>query len=380
MSMKPRTWVEISRASLQANLAALQSQLGPETTFAACVKSNAYGHDISLVTKALLEMSVTHFTVDSIDEALAVRRLSADAVVFIVGMVPAERFAEAIAAQFVIDIYDEDALTAVIAEAVTLQKIALVNIEVESGLYRLGAMPRVMLDLTRLMKNNARSVRLVGLSTHFATAEDPTAQHVVDTQVATLTRARDDFAAYDITAPYVHAANSAATIFRPTSHCTMVRAGVALYGMWPSQEMRIAVQRGKAFELRPIMTWKCLIAQVKDVPSGGAVGYGRTYITNRPTRIAILPVGYWDGYDRHLSSKGKVLIRGRVCPVVGRVSMNMIMVDVSAVAQVKAGDTAVLIGREGMSTMTAEELADAVGTIHYEIVTRINPTIPRLMV
>lgn len=378
--MKPRAWVEISRSALEANVASLQGQLAPETTFTACVKGNAYGHDISLVTKALLEMGVTHFTVDSIDEAFVVRRLSADAVVFIVGMVPAERFREAIAAQFVIDIYDEDALTAVIAEAVTLQKIALVNIEVESGLYRLGAMPRAMLDLTRLIKNNARSVKLVGLSTHLATAEDPTTQHIVDAQIATLTRVRDDFAAYDIAAPYIHAANSAATIFRPTSHCTMVRAGVALYGLWPGQELRIAVQRGKAFELRPVMTWKCMVAQVKDVPVGGAVGYDRTYITNRPMRIAILPVGYWDGYDRHLSSKGKVLIRGRVCPVVGRVCMNMIMVDVSAVAQVKAGDTAVLIGREGMSTMTAEELADAVGTINYEIVTRINPTIPRTMV
>ncbi len=377
--MKPRSWVEISRTALEANVRSLQAQLGAQTTFTACVKSNAYGHDITLTTKALLEMSVTHFTADSIDEALLIRRLSQDAVVFIVGMVPLERFREAIAAQFVLNIYDEEALTTAIADAVTLQKIALVNIEVETGLHRLGAMPRAMLDLTRLIKNNARSVKLVGLSTHLATAEDPSAQHIVDGQLAVLDRVREDFAAYDITAPYIHAANSAATIFRPTTHCTMVRTGVALYGLWPSQEIRIAVQRGKAFELRPVMTWKCMVAQVKDVPSGSAVGYDRTYVTNRPMRIAILPVGYWDGYDRHLSSRGKVLLRGHVCPVVGRVCMNMIMVDVSAIPQVKSGDVAVLMGREGMSSISADELADAVGTINYEIVTRINAAIPRVL-
>ncbi|MEK7459017.1 MAG: alanine racemase [Patescibacteria group bacterium] len=378
--MHNRTWVEISRTALEANVRTLQAQLGADTTFSACVKGNAYGHDIALTTKALLEIGVTHFTVDSIDEAFVVRKLSHDAVIFIVGMTPIERFREAITAQFVLDIYDEDALNAAIADAVSLQKVALVNVEIETGLHRLGAMPRVLLDLARLIKNNPRNVKLVGLSTHLSSAENPQARHVVDEQLASLDHARADFAAYDIVAPYVHSANSAATILHPTTHETMVRAGIAVYGLWPSQEMRIAVQRGKAFELRPVLAWKCLVAQVKDVPSGGAVGYDRTYVTNRPMRVAVLPVGYYDGYDRKLSSKGKVLLRGRLCPVVGRVCMNMIMVDVSDIPQVKAGDVAVLIGREGMSSITADELADAIGTIHYEVVTRINPNIARIVV
>lgn len=378
--MHNRTWVEISRTALEANVRTLQAQLGVQTTFSACVKGNAYGHDIALTTKALLEMGVTHFTVDSIDEALVVRRLSQDAVVFIVGMVPAERFREAVAAQFVVDVYDEEGLTAIIDSAVALQKIALINIEVETGLHRLGALPRVMLDFARLIKNNARSVKLVGLSTHLATAEDPAGQHYVDAQLAVLDRVQEDLSAYDIVAPYVHAANSAATIFRTATHCSMVRTGIALYGLWPGQELRIAVQRGRAFELRPVLSWKTTVAQVKDVQSGGAVGYDRTYTTNRPMRIAILPVGYYDGYDRALSSKGKVLVRGHVCPVVGRVCMNMIMVDVSTVPQVKPGDTVTLLGREGMGAVTADDVADAVGTINYEIITRINSTIPRIVV
>lgn len=378
--MSYRAWVEISRAALEANVRTLQGLLASTTTHCAVVKSFAYGHDSALVTRALLEFGVTHFAVDSIDEAFVIRRLSPDAVVFILGMVPTERFREAISAQFVLNIYDEDGLIAAVHEAVSLQMVALVNVEIETGLHRLGAMPRALLDLARLVKNNPRSVRVVGLSTHLATAEDPTAQQYVDAQVTALDCARQDFAAYDIVAPYVHVANSAATILRQPAHLTMVRTGIALYGLWPSQELRIAVQRGRAFDLRPVLSWKTLVAQIKDVPNGGAVGYDRTFVSNRPMRIAILPVGYWDGYDRRLSGRGKVLIRGRECSVVGRVCMNMIMVDISAIPQVKTGDVAVLLGREGMHTVSAEDLAETCGTINYEIVTCINPTIPRIIV
>lgn len=372
--------MEISRSAIEANVRTLQGLLSPQTTHCAVVKANAYGHDLALVTKTLLELGLTHFCVDSIDEALVVRRLSPDAIVFILDMVPVERFREAIAAQFVLNIYDEDGLTAAVADAVALQTVALINIEIETGLHRLGAMPRALLDLARLVKNNPRSVRMVGLSTHLATAEDPAAQQFVDAQLATLERARQDFVAYGITPPYVHIASSGATILRPTTHLTMVRTGIALYGLWPSKDLRIAVERGRAFELRPALAWKTTVAQVKDVQSGGAIGYARAHITNRPIRIAILPVGYFDGFDRHLSSRGTVLLHGRECPVVGRVCMNMAMVDISAIPQVRAGDIATLIGKEGMHVVAAEDLADAAGSINYEIVTRINPMIPRIMV
>lgn len=379
-SPKQRTWVEISRVALEANVRALTGALRPNTTHCAIVKANAYGHDAHAVVKILLESGVTHFGVDSIDEAFAVRALSEDAVVFILGMVPHASYRDAIAAQFVLNIMDEESLSHAVAEAVALQKIALVNVEIETGLHRLGAMPRAILDLARIMKNNPRSVKLVGISSHLSSAENPHAGPVTDAQYAVLERAVQDFAAYDLVAPYVHIGNSAIAIARPQLHAGMVRTGIALYGLWPDYDFRLAVQRGRAFDLRPVMTWKTTIAQVKDVQSGGAIGYDRSFTTNRPMRIAILPVGYYDGYDRKLSSKGKVLVRGQLCPVVGKICMNMCMVDVSAIAQVKAGDTVTLLGRDGMGSVTADDIAETVGTINYEIVTRINPTIPRIVV
>ncbi len=376
----PRTWVEISRTAVAANIAALQGLLEPQVSLCAFVKSFAYGHDISLMTRLLVESNVSHFGVDSIDEALAVRAVAPEAAIFIMGMVPAERFADVVAHDCVANIYDEEGLLAIIAAAVKLQKVALINIEIESGLNRLGVVERVLIDLLRTIKNNSRSVKLVGLSTHLSSAEDVAEQRYVYAQQAALQAALELCATYDFTVPFVHCANSAATIFAPQVHCTMVRVGIALYGLWPSAELRLAVQRGRAFELQPVLSWKTRVAQVKDVPAGGAIGYDRTFITNRAIRVAVLPVGYWDGYDRGLSSKGKIILHGRACPILGRICMNMLMVDVSEIAQIKAGDVATLLGREGMSLITAETIAAEIGTINYEVITRINPLIPRLVV
>ncbi len=379
-TINPRTWVEISRPAMASNVAALQALLEPTVSLCAFVKSFAYGHDISLVTKLLGESGVTHVGVDSIDEALAVRAVAPEVAIFIMGMVPVERFNEVVSHDCVQNIYDEEGLRAIIDAAVKQQKVALINIEIETGLNRLGVIERVLVDLLRTIKNNPRSVKLVGLSTHLSSAEDVAEQHYVYAQEDSLQRALELCASYELSVPFVHCANSAATIFAPRVHDTMVRVGLALYGLWPSAELKLAVQRGRAFELQPVLSWKTKVVQIKDVPAGGAVGYDRTFITNRAIRVAVLPVGYWDGYDRGLSNKGKVLIHGRPCAVLGRICMNMMMVDVSEIAQVKAGDVVTLLGREGIGTVTAETIAEILGTINYEVVTRINPLIPRLVV
>lgn len=375
-----RTWVEISRSALHANVRALQSLLNTTVSLCAFVKSNAYGHDIALTARLLHEAEVTHFGVDSLDEALVVRKICPDAAIFITGMVPSERLNEVITNQFVLDIYEEEFLLTMIDAASAAQKIALVNIEIESGLHRLGVMPRQTTSLLRIIKNAPRNVKLVGVSTHLSSAESVQGQPFVNAQNKALQDIVELCRTLGLEVPFIHIANSAATILSPHVHGTMVRPGIALYGLWPSQEMKLTVQRGRAFELQPVLTWKTRVAQVKDVPGGGAIGYDRTFIANRPMRIAILPVGYWDGYDRGLSNCGKVLIYGRPCPVVGRVCMNMLMVDVSAIPQVKPNDVATLLGREGMSAVTADEIAEKLDTIHYEVVTRIGAHIPRIVV
>lgn len=375
-----RTWVEVSREALLGNVALLRAGLGAETTFCAVLKANAYGHDLATVAKVVLEAGQRHFAVDSIDEGLALRRITNDGEIIVLGYVLPERLRDAVAAQLIVTVYDEAALLALRDAAVSLQAVARVNIEIETGLYRLGVAPRQLNDLLRVIAANDRSLQLAGMMTHLATAEDVSAQAYVDTQAGVFAEAVATAAAFHLHPPYLHIACSAAVIIRSDVHFSMVRSGIAMYGLWPDQELRLAVQRGRAFELRPALAWKTRIAQVKDLPNGATVGYGRSFIANRPMRLAVLPVGYWDGYDRGLSGKGKVLVKGYLCPVVGRVCMNMTMVDVSAVPNAKAGDVVTLIGKEGMHTVAADDLAAILGTIHYEVVTRINPLIPRIVV
>jgi alanine racemase len=162
----------------------------------------------------------------------------------------------------------------------------------------------------------------------------------------------------------------------------MVRVGIGLYGMWPSKETLITAlgQEKPLVDLRPVLTWKTRVAQVKHVTPGDTVGYGRTHKITRPSAIAVLPVGYADGYDRRLSNQGSVLIRQENAPVVGRVCMNMIMVDVSHIPECVTGDEAVLLGRQGAASITAESMAGLAGTINYEITTRINPMLPRIFI
>ncbi|MBI4262255.1 alanine racemase, partial [Candidatus Uhrbacteria bacterium] len=157
--------------------------------------------------------------------------------------------------------------------------------------------------------------------------------------------------------------------------------GIGMYGLWPSRETKVSlIERGQVkLRLHPVLTWKSMVAQVKDVPAGEGVGYGLTETVQRKTKIAIIPVGYWDGYDRKLSSVGNVLIRGHRCKVLGRVAMNMIIVDVSHIRNIRLEDEVVLLGKQGSEVVTAEELAQKIGTINYEIVTRINPLIPRVI-
>ena len=164
----------------------------------------------------------------------------------------------------------------------------------------------------------------------------------------------------------------------PDSRLLMNRTGLAIYGLWPSEGVR-QMMRLKGLELTPVLSWKTKIAQIKDIVAGDTVGYGRTFKADRPMRIAVLPVGYYDGYRRNLNNRGQVLINGRKCNILGNICMNMCMVDVSQIPQINVGDIATLLGRDGMNQITAEDLAQLYGTINYEVVTTINPLIPRVV-
>ncbi len=226
-----------------------------------------------------------------------------------------------------------------------------------------------------------RVIVIEGLATHFANIEDTIDHSYAERQLERFRRAASQLDAAGIDVPIKHCANSAAAILFPETHFQMIRPGIATYGMWPSKETQTAFlkERGNSFALRPALTWKARIAQIKTVPAGEHIGYGCTFRTGHATRLAIVPIGYYDGYDRGIAG-GHVLIHGRQAPVRGRICMNIIMVEVTDIPAARIEDEVVLLGCQGDESISAEQFAAWAGTINYEVTTRINERIPRMVV
>ena len=222
---------------------------------------------------------------------------------------------------------------------------------------------------------------MAGLSTHFANLEDRINHKYALYQLRLFKKAYRLLEENGHAPHYRHCANTAAAILLPEAHFNFVRVGIGAYGLWPSEKtLRAAEHAGIEISLTPALTWKTIVAQVKEVDRGSLIGYGCTYEMPHDGRIAVLPVGYYDGFVRMLSNKGHVLIRGKRAPVIGRVCMNMIMVDITQIPEVKLEDEVVLIGKQGKEQITAEEMADLSQTINYEVTTRINEMISRHLV
>ena len=256
---------------------------------------------------------------------------------------------------------------------------ARLHIKIETGTNRQGIGPGLLEPLCAAIVKNP-DLMLEGLSTHFANIEDTTDHSFAEKQLHRLQAALDLLAERGIKAPIVHCANSAATILFPDSHFQMVRTGIAAYGMWPSNETYVSFVRERAngFVLKPALTWKSRVAQIKHVPGGEYIGYGCTFKTGHATRLAVIPVGYYDGFDRGIAG-GHVLIRGQRAPIRGRICMNLFMAEVTDISDVCVGDEVVLLGCDGEECISAEQIARWSATINYEVTTRINDRIPRII-
>lgn len=373
--LEPKTWIEVSRRALESNFDALKKVSHPAQVMA-IVKANAYGHGLSGVVKILDRKGATWFGVDSAEEALHVRSLVGRKNILILGYVPVKNMASLVKKDIAFVVYDERGLSGA-KRAGTKSRPARIHLKAETGLYRQGAK---MDELLRLAKQAKASLNVVveGLSTHFANIEDTANSQYAKQQERVFKQAFEELKKIGVEPSFCHTACSAAAILHPTTRMDVVRTGIALYGLWPSEA--VEKQGRKTLHLKPVLTWKTVVAQVKDVPSGQQVGYGLTHRYKRAGKIAVLPIGYADGYDRvGQSGRGEVLIRGKRCPIVGRICMNMCMVDVTRIAQVKAGDEVVLLGEQGRERVTAEDLALRMDSINYEVVARLNPLIKRVV-
>lgn len=379
--MQENYWIELSRQNLQYNLQHFRKLVNQQTKFCAVIKAQAYGHGAQQVVQALLDnQQVDWWAVNSIDEALEIRTLDQQRPILILCDVPRNRYSELIENNLSLVVSHEDTIN----ELAKLNQPIHIHIKVDTGVGRLGVPLHNLESLIGLIQQFPQ-IHLQGVMSHFANAEDVLEQDYALKQITKFEQARtilkNKVNQQTFQNIIFHMAATAATLLLPQAHYDMVRIGIGLYGLWPSQETKLSRYKidNKVLELQPVMSWYTKIIHLKEMPKGSYIGYGCTYQLRRDSVIATLPVGYYEGYSRLLSNNADVLICGQRCSVVGRISMHMITVDVTDIAKVSLGDNVVLLGKDGDSEITAEELAQKSQTINYELVTRINRVVPRVL-
>ena len=370
------SWIEIDRQRLFANVAMFRKRLGKACQLMAVVKGNAYGHDAFLVSEAI-QGKVDWFGVNSVQEAVDLSMVGIDRrprrPFIVLGHTEADSAETIVSRGFRQALFRRDVAEALSRAAKKLSRPAYVHLKIETGLYRLGVAPKELAGFARFL-TELDGLVVEGVYTHFADVEDPASDFYRE-QLRQLRDTLEVVRKHGLEPTLVHASPSAGALLRDQDEMALARVGIGLYGIWPSVDTRDALDNLN-LELKPVLTWKCRIAQVKSVPAGASVGYDRTYRASSDRRIAVIPVGYYDGLDRSLSGRGAVLVRGRRAPIVGRVAMNMTMIDVTEAAA-EEDDEVVLIGEQGEEILTAEEIASWSDTIAYEVVARLPRELPR---
>lgn len=372
------SWLEIDAQAIGRNLDAFRTIVPPHTAVMAVVKANAYGHGIEAVSPAAA-LHADWLGVNSLDEALSIRGLGIEKPVAILGHTELDRASEVVRGEFRQVVYRSDVAEALSRAATDLHTTARVHLKVETGTHRQGIVLEELAEfVSRILK--LPNLDIEGVYTHFANIEDTLDASFAQSQIEKFREALGILKDAGARPSWIHAAATAGALLYPETGFNMVRVGIGTYGIWPSRETQLAArERGRQISLTPALTWKTRIAQIKTVEAGSYIGYGLTYQASHRMKVAVLPIGYFDGYDRKLSNCGRALAGGRAVPVVGRVMMNMIALDVTDV-EVKEDDEVVLIGKQGKSEIRVEEVAEKSGTIAYEVVSRINPGIKRVIV
>jgi alanine racemase len=376
--MSSLVWVELDHAAPEHNLRQLRAGAAPGVIACAVVKSNAYGHGAAQV--AALLPSAEWFGVNSLEEGLELRHAGISRPILLLGHVPLSELEAAVEADLGLTVYNRETIER-LSSFTTLPRPARVHVKVDTGTARQGVLPGDMEAFLALVKRS-RNVVVEGVSTHYANIEDTLNHDYAEMQMSRFSSALQIVDRVVGRPPWVHTACTAAALLFSSTHFTMLRSGIGLYGLWPSRETLLASRDkgGSVPEFRPVLSWKTRIVQIKTIPEGSCVGYGCSYKTMRSTELGVLPVGYADGYDRKLGNRAHVLVRGRRAPVIGRICMNLCMVDLTDVAGAKLEDEVVLLGRSGEERISAETMGEWAGTINYEVVTRISPLLPRKVV
>ena len=372
--MQHSTWVEISKQALVNNIKQFRKIYG-KASLLAVVKSNAYGHGYGLVSRAI-ETQVDYFGTANLDEALELRKNKVSKPILVLNYYGLDLVEEAIKQNISLVVYDWVQIKTIANAAKRLRMQARVHVKIDTGTSRLGVMPREALKFVTDLAQY-KNIEIEGIFSHFAASEDNAGytQMQFDKFSLLLKQIKDA----GINIEYQHIACTASSLAFPQTRSNLVRLGIGTYGLWSYKSVASTLKKYKGFRLAPALSWKTRVVSVRTVPANTYIGYGLTYKTTRTTKLAVLPVGYYEGYDRRFSNNSEVLIGGKRCKVLGRVFMNLLIADATNVKKIKTGDEAVLIGRQGKLEITAESLAAKINTINYEVVARINPLIPRIL-
>lgn len=368
-----RCWAEIDLNALRENLAWLRHRVGPEVKILTVVKADAYGHGLKQIAALLMQSGTDMFGVANLTEARAISSVGKGWPVLMLGALLPDETETAVRDGVRATISTADDARALSEVATRLHRRAIAHLKVDTGMGRLGCAPKAAIELARLL-NELPGVQLEGLYTHYAVAEDDAefsaAQAKRFTELLNLLRADG------INVPLVHANNSAALLHQPGTLFSMVRPGLLVYGVVPPGKRADA--SGLQRHLKPALAWKTRVTLVKEIAKGTSLSYGRTFVAPRRMRVATIATGYGDGYLRAGSDHAEVLIRGHRCRVLGRITMDQMMVDVSRVAEVTVSDEAALIGSQGRETISATDVARWCGTIPWEVLTAIHHRVPRV--
>ncbi|RKN82165.1 alanine racemase [Paenibacillus ginsengarvi] len=363
------TWVEVSLDALSHNIRAFRQVLPAEMALMAVVKADAYGHGAIKVAQEAMGCGVDYIGVAFLDEGLELRRAGINAPILVLGYTPPEGLRTAIDHDITLTVFHEELWAAL--ETVGDGKLK-VHIKIDTGMGRIGlqADEEAISYVERALRHPSLDVE--GIYTHFASADETDKSYTLE-QYAKYERVIAYFRDNGVSFRYMHTGNSAAAIDCPELSYNMIRLGIAMYGLYPSGEVNHA-----SIRLEPVMSIKTKMSHIKKLPAGSGISYGVIYRTEGEETIGTLPIGYADGYSRMLSQKVQALVRGRRVPIVGRICMDQCMADISAIPNPTKEEEVVLLGRQGGESVTAEELAELLGTINYEITCMVSHRVPRV--
>lgn len=377
--------IELSQAAVKKNVNFIKKKIGSHPRLSAVVKANAYGHGIEPMVKMLEKAGVDHFSVASAFEAEEVlEACSPGSTIMIMGILYDEDIDWAIEHGIEFYIFNYDRLPMVIEKAKKTGKPAIVHIEVETGTNRTGMTEKYFKKSLDIFRKNAEHLQFQGICTHLGGVENLSNQFKIDQQMERFRSFLKILDAQNFHPAYRHVACSAAALAFPETHYDLVRVGVATYGFWPSPDIYYLhlQQTGKKKDapMSRIITWKTEVMDLKHVPEGEFIGYGTAYRAQHDMNVAVIPLGYSNGYPRGMSNRGQVLIHGRKAPVVGLINMNLFMVDISHIDNVQIDDEVVLLGKQKNNVIKVSSFTDATSLLNNEMLSRLPTAIPRTVV